>query len=35
VLFLGYSDDYFGFIDIPLKQNNSTFFLKIGYALVL
>jgi hypothetical protein len=35
VLFLGYSDDYFGFRNIPLKQNNRTFFLKIGYALVL
>jgi hypothetical protein len=35
VLFLGYSDDYYGFIDIPLKQNNRTFFMKIGYALVL
>jgi len=35
VLFLGYSDDYFGYRDIPLKQNNRTFFLKIGYALVL
>lgn len=35
VLFLGYSDDYYGFRDIPLKQNNRTFFLKIGYALVL
>ncbi len=35
VLFLGYSDDYYGLSDIPLKQNNRTFFLKIGYALVL
>jgi hypothetical protein len=35
VLFLGYSDDYYGYHDIPLKQNNYTFFLKIGYALVL
>jgi hypothetical protein len=35
VLFLGYSDDYYGYINIPLKQNNRTFFLKIGYALVL
>jgi hypothetical protein len=35
VLFLGYSDDYYGFIGIPLKQNNRTFFVKIGYALVL
>jgi len=35
VLFLGYSDDYYGFSTIPLKQNNRTFFMKIGYALVL
>lgn len=35
VLFLGYSDDYYGFSMIPLKQSNRTFFLKIGYALVL
>lgn len=35
VLFLGYSDDYFGYSEIPLKQNNRTFFMKIGYALVL
>lgn len=35
VLFLGYSDDYYGYSIIPLKQNNRTFFLKIGYALVL
>jgi hypothetical protein len=35
VLFLGYSDDYYGYSDISLKQNNYTFFLKIGYALVL
>lgn len=35
VLFLGYSDDYYGYRFIPLKQNNRTFFLKIGYALVL
>lgn len=33
VLFLGYSDDYYGIHVI--KQNNRTFFLKIGYALVL
>jgi len=33
VLFLGYSDFYNGYIDIPLKQLNHTFFLKIGYAL--
>jgi hypothetical protein len=35
VLFLGYSDDYYGYDDIPLKQNNRTLFLKIGYALAL
>ncbi len=35
VLFLGYSDDYYGYKDIPLNQNNRTLFLKIGYALVL
>jgi hypothetical protein len=35
VLFLGYSDDYYGYHEIPLTQNNRTLFLKIGYALVL
>jgi hypothetical protein len=35
VLFLGYSDDYYGYGNIPLKQANRTLFLKIGYALVL
>jgi len=35
VLFLGYSDDYFGYDNIPLTRNNRTFFIKIGYALVL
>jgi hypothetical protein len=35
VLFLGYSDDYYGSSEIPLTQNNRTFFMKIGYALVL
>jgi len=35
VLFLGYSDAYYGYLDIPLTQNNRTLFLKIGYALVL
>jgi len=35
MLFLGYSDDYYGFQHIPLKQANHTLFLKIGYALVL
>jgi hypothetical protein len=33
VLFLGYSDDYYGIYEI--KQAHRTFFLKIGYALVL
>jgi hypothetical protein len=33
LLFLGYSDDYYGFWQIPLRQNNRTFFVKIGYAL--
>ena len=33
VLFLGYSDNYEGLLDVPLKQTNRTFFLKIGYAL--
>lgn len=35
VLFLGYSDDYYGFTGIPLTRNNRTLFMKIGYALVL
>lgn len=35
VLFLGYSDTRYGFIDIPLTGNNRTVFLKIGYALKL
>jgi hypothetical protein len=35
VLFLGYSDDYYGYRDIRLTQKNRTFFLKIGYALVI
>lgn len=36
VLFLGYSDDFYGYNYMPgLKQNNRTLFLKIGYALVL
>ena len=35
VLFLGYSDDYYGYLQIPLTRTNRTFFLKIGYALVL
>lgn len=32
VLFLGYSDDYYGLQMYPLTQNNRTLFLKIGYA---
>jgi len=35
MLFLGYSDDHYGFGHIPLRQTNRTFFLKIGYALVM
>ncbi|MCU0287828.1 MAG: DUF5916 domain-containing protein [Acidobacteria bacterium] len=35
VLFLGYSDNYLGFLDVPLKQVDRTFFLKIGYALTI
>jgi hypothetical protein len=35
VLFLGYSDDYYGFQGVSLTRTNRTFFLKIGYALVL
>jgi len=35
VLFLGYSDDHYGYLQTPLTQTNRTFFLKIGYALVL
>ncbi len=32
VLFLGYSDNYFGGPDFSLKQANRTFFVKLGYA---
>jgi hypothetical protein len=32
VLFLGYSDNYFGGPDFGLKQANRTFFVKLGYA---
>jgi len=35
VLFLGYSDDHLGLPGIDMTQTNRTFFLKIGYALVL
>jgi hypothetical protein len=35
VLFLGYSDDYYGDQTAGLAQSNRTFFIKVGYALVL
>ena len=35
VLFLGYSDNHFGMHGIDLTRNDRTFFLKIGYALVM
>jgi len=35
VLYIGYSDNYFGDQDIDLTQTNRTFFTKIGYAWVL
>lgn len=35
VLFLGYSDDYYGDQTVALTQSNRTFFIKVGYALVL
>ncbi|UCH94101.1 MAG: carbohydrate binding family 9 domain-containing protein [Candidatus Aminicenantes bacterium] len=35
VLFLGYSDDYYGYHTVALTQSNRTFFVKVGYALVL
>lgn len=35
VLFLGYSDNHYGYQLIPMTQNNRTFFFKIGYALRL
>ena len=35
VLFLGYSDNYFGDQDIRITQSNRTFFIKFGYAWVL
>ncbi len=35
VFFLGYSDNYNGYRDTGLPQVNHTFFLKIGYALVM
>jgi len=35
VLFLGYSENYFGDQGIRLTQSDRTFFLKLGYAWVL
>ena len=35
MLFLGYSDDHYGTLQTSLTQANRTFFLKIGYALVI
>lgn len=35
VLFLGYSDNYFGDQDVRLTQSDRTFFVKVGYAWVL
>jgi hypothetical protein len=35
VVFLGYSDDYYGYHTVALTQSSRTFFVKIGYALVL
>ncbi|HLP60463.1 MAG TPA: hypothetical protein VK186_16605, partial [Candidatus Deferrimicrobium sp.] len=35
VLFLGYSDNYYGNYTLRMTRSNRTFFLKIGYALVL
>jgi hypothetical protein len=35
VLFLGYSDDYYGNQDFSLRQNDRTFFVKLGYSWVL
>jgi len=32
VLFLGYSDNYFGYNGVSLTQADRTFFLKLGYA---
>jgi hypothetical protein len=34
VLFIGYSDNHMGLKGIDITQQNRTFFLKIGYALV-
>jgi hypothetical protein len=35
VLFLGYSDNYFGNQDFGLTQSDRTFFVKLGYAWIL
>jgi len=35
VLYLGYSDNHFGFESVDVAQNDRTFFAKIGYAWVL
>jgi len=35
VLFIGYSDNHMGWRGIDITQKDRTFFLKIGYALVL
>lgn len=35
VLFIGYSDNHMGLKGIDITQTNRTFFLKIGYALVM
>jgi hypothetical protein len=35
VLFIGYSDDSLGSRDVELARADRTFFLKVGYALVL
>jgi hypothetical protein len=32
VLFLGYSDNYFGETGIDITQSDRTFFVKLGYA---
>ncbi|MDH5468829.1 MAG: hypothetical protein OEY25_15560, partial [Candidatus Aminicenantes bacterium] len=35
LLFLGYSDNYFGGQEYGLTQSDRTFFIKLGYAWVL
>lgn len=35
VLFLGYSDNYYGYLGKGMPQANRKFFLKIGYALIM